>query len=230
MAEQNEFDTRLLDFIKDGFDCLTKQQHKEWLKQINRPKFLAEEMDAEAVSARHKFTVLIDRLDDSWNGSDKAVVLVMALMHACMEINATVACVRTLVFIRENVFDKVRNLDRESSRLETAVVSLEWTQELLREFIERRLNRNLITKFALGGPTWNAFFEEGKSQSNEDEVFAYGQYRPRDILLYISSALESAQAHLHTKITREDLQAAKLSFRRVDSRIYLMSMPTIILI
>lgn len=47
---------------------------------------------------------------------------------------ATVSCVRPLVFIRENVFEKVRNMDRESARLETAVVSLEWTREMLREF------------------------------------------------------------------------------------------------
>ncbi len=138
-----EFDIRLLDFVSDGFSFLERNQHKEWLKFVNRPKAIAEEMDAEATTPRHKFTVLIDRLDDSWNGSDKAVVLVMALMHACMEINATIGCVRTLVFIRENVFERVRSIDKESSRLETAVVSLEWTRELLREFIERRLNRKL---------------------------------------------------------------------------------------
>jgi hypothetical protein len=136
----------------------------------------------------------------------------MALMHACMEINATVACVRTLVFIRENVFERVRNIDKESSRLETAVVSLEWTRELLREFIERRLNRNLITKGALGGPTWNAFFEDEHGKSSEDEVFEYCQYRPRDVLLYVSSALESAQAHVRSRITQEDLKTAKKKF------------------
>ena len=212
IVEQHEFDIRLLDFVSDGFTYLERNQHKEWLKFINRPKAIAEEMDAEATSSRHKFTVLIDRLDDSWNGSDKAVVLVMALMHACMEINATVGCVRTLVFIRENVFERVRSIDKESSRLETAVVSLEWTRELLREFIERRLNRNLITKGALGGPTWNAFFEVEPGKSSEDEVFEYCQYRPRDVLLYVSSALESAQAHVRSRITQADLKAAKKKF------------------
>ena len=212
IVEQHEFDIRLLDFVTDGFTFLERGQQKEWLKFVNRSKAIAEEMDAEATTPRHRFTVLIDRLDDSWNGSDKAVVLVMALMHACMEINATVGCVRPLVFIRENVFERVRSIDKESSRLETAVVSLEWTRELLREFIEKWLNRNLITKGALGGPTWNAFFEADSKRSSEDQVFDYCQYRPRDVLLYVSSALESAQAHARTRITELDLSAAKKKF------------------
>ncbi len=116
------------------------------------------------------------------------------------------------MFIRENVFEKVRNMDRESARLETAVVSLEWTREMLREFIERRLNRSLVTKPALGGATWNAFFEQPATGSSEDEVFGYCQYRPRDVLIYVASALESAQAHLHWRISHEDLQAAKKKF------------------
>jgi hypothetical protein len=209
--EQHDFDIRLLNFISEGFEYLGSNP-KDWLKFASKPKQIADEMAVEATTQRHNFTVLIDRLDDSWNGSDKAVVLVMALMHACMELNATVPCVQPLVFIRENVFEKVRSMDRESARLETAVVSLEWTREMLREFIERRLNRNLLAKPALGGPTWNAFFEQSATGGSEDEVFGYCQYRPRDVLIYVSSALESAQAHLRSQITHEDLQTARKKF------------------
>lgn len=210
--EQFDFDLRLLNFISEGFDAL-KSQPKEWLKFVAKPKQIADEMIPDATTNRHYFAVLIDRLDDSWNGSDKAVVLIMALMHACLELNATVPCIQPLVFIRENVFDRVRSLDRESARLETAVVSLEWTREMLREFIERRLNRNLVAKPALGGPTWNAFFEQSQNGiSMEDKVFGYCQYRPRDVLIFVSSALESAQAHLRTKITLEDLEGARKKF------------------
>jgi len=209
--EQFEFDLRLLNFISEGFDALASKP-KEWLKFVSKPKQIADEMTAEATTQRHNFLVLIDRLDDSWNGSDKAVVLVMALMHACMEINAQVSCVQPLVFIRENVFDKVRSLDRESARLETAVVSLEWTREMLREFIERRLNRNLLTKPALGGPTWNAFFEQPSSGTSEDRVFGYCQYRPRDVLVYVAAAMETAQSHLRSIIALDDLEIAKKKF------------------
>jgi hypothetical protein len=210
--EQFDFDLRLLNFISEGFHAL-ETNSKDWLRFVAKPKQIADEMAEEATTQRHQVSVLIDRLDDSWNGSDKAVVLVMALMHACIELSATVPCVHPLVFIRENVFEKVRNMDRESSRLETAVVSLEWTREMLREFIERRLNRNLLAKPALGGPTWNAFFETPPDGTNsEDQVFGYCQYRPRDVLIYVASALESAQAHLRSRISHEDLEVAKKKF------------------
>lgn len=209
--EQFEFDLRLLNFISEGFDAL-ESKPKDWLRFVSKPKLIADEMTAEATTPRHNFVVLIDRLDDSWNGSDKAVVLVMALMHACMEINAQVPCVQPLVFIRENVFDKVRSLDRESARLETAVVSLEWTREMLREFIERRLNRNLVAKPALGGPTWDAFFEQPPTGTSEDRVFRYCQYRPRDVLIYVAAALETAQSHMRSIITLDDLEIAKKKF------------------
>ena len=41
--------------------------------------------------------VLIDRLDDEWDESDKAVILVMALMHACNEIRAITPAVRAIL-------------------------------------------------------------------------------------------------------------------------------------
>ena len=89
------------------------------------------------------------------------------------------------------------------------MVSLEWTREMLSEFIERRLSRTLLAKPALGGPTWNVFFQPPKSGTSEDQVFGYCQYRPRDVLIYVSIALEAPQAHLRSKITPDDLEAAK---------------------
>ncbi|HEY4901874.1 MAG TPA: hypothetical protein VIH89_00235 [Candidatus Sulfotelmatobacter sp.] len=155
--------------------------------------------------------VLIDRLDDEWDDSNKAVVLVMALMHACLEIRAATGAVRPLVFLRENVFDRVRELDGEFSRLETSLVSLDWTRELLRELIERRLNDGLISKYAVDGSTWRAFFA-GDNEASQNRVFDYCQYRPRDILLYTSNALGLAQAHQAAQIRPEDLDAAQRSF------------------
>ena len=119
--------------------------------------------------------------------------------------------IRPMVFLRENVFDRVRQLDSEFSRLETSIVWLDWTRELLRELIERRLNEGLISKFALDGSTWKMFFS-GNAQETQDRVFNYCQYRPRDILLYASTALSIAQSHQRTQIESSDLDEARRSF------------------
>ncbi len=210
--EQFDFDLRLLTLIEEGFGYLTTSNNKDWIKFRNRPEKLAKEITAEyANQPRMQQIVLIDRLDDEWNDSNKAVVLVMALMHACSEIRAATVAVRPLVFIRENVFDRVRELDSEFSRLETSLVSLDWTRELLRELVERRLNDGLITKYALGGPTWKAFIA-GDPEVGLEGVLRYCQYRPRDVLLYTSTALSLAQSHLRAQVEQEDFDEARKSF------------------
>ena len=212
LIDQYEFDLRLLSLIEDGFAHLGSNNTKEWIKFRNRPDKIAKEISAEyGNQPRMQQIVLIDRLDDEWDDSDKAVVLVMALMHACVEIRSATDAVRPMLFLRENVFDRVRKLDSEFSRLETSLVSLDWTRELLRELIERRLNEGLISKYALDGSTWAMFFAD-TPQKSQDRVFEYCQYRPRDILLYASTALSLAQSHQHVQIQSEDLDEAQRSF------------------
>ncbi len=210
--EQSEFDLRLLNLITEGFDYLKSGNTKEWLRFRNRPPKLADEINEECGNqSRLQQFVLIDRLDDEWDSSDKAVVVVIALMHACVEIRATTNIVRPIVFLRENVFDRVRELDSEFSRLETSLVSLDWTKELLRELIERRLNDGLIAKYALDGSCWKAFFQ-GEPEESQKRVFSYCQFRPRDVLLYTSTSLSLAQSHQRAQIFPEDLDEAQRSF------------------
>lgn len=210
--EQLEFDLRLLHLIEEGFGHLTSGNNKEWLRFRNRPEKIAREITDECGGQkRFHQLILIDRLDDEWDSSDKAVILVTALMHACVEIRAATPVVQPIVFLRENVFDRVRELDGEFSRLETSLVSLDWTRELLRELIERRLNDGLISKYAVDGSTWKAFFQ-GSAEESQDRVFSYCQYRPRDVILYTSTALTLSQAHQRAQIYTEDLDEARRSF------------------
>ncbi len=212
LIEQFEFDLRLLTLIEEGFQHLSANNTREWIKFRNKTDRLAKEVSAEyGDQPRMQQIVMIDRLDDEWDDSDKAVVLVMALMHACVELRSATEAVQPMVFLRENVFDRVRKLDSEFSRLETSLVSLDWTRELLRELVERRLNVGLISKFALDGSTWKMFFA-GDPQDSQNRVFTNCQYRPRDVLLYTSTALSIAQSHQRGQIYAEDLDEAQRSF------------------
>lgn len=208
--EQFEFDTRMLELVEEGVSALDAGREKEWNRFNQRSKKLIQQIVDASIEPRRNLLILIDRIDEDWDGTNNAVTVLMALMHACVELNAISRHVSVLLFIRENMFDRVRNVDLEFSRLETSVNSLEWTRELLRELIERRLRRNLISKPALGGPTWNAFFE-GDARS-EGAVFNFCQQRPRDVLAYCSFALENAQSHQNSRIMLADLDAAKRRF------------------
>jgi hypothetical protein len=201
---------RTIELVEEGVSDLDGVQEKEWNKFNQRSKKLIQQIIDASVEPKRNLLILIDRIDEDWDGTDNAVTVLMALMHACVELNAISQHISVLLFIRENMFDRVRQVDLEFSRLETSVISLEWTRELLRELIERRIRRNLISKPALGGPTWSAFLE-GDGES-EDVVFSFCQPRPRDVLAYCSLALQNAQSHQHSKIMLTDLAEAKRRF------------------
>jgi len=216
LIENYDFDNRLVELFNEIFQDLKAGNEREWLRCVNRSKDLCAALDDLAQGGAWVTDLLIDRIDESWDGSDNSVMLLMALMHSCVELTTAVDCVRPMLFLRENIFERVRAVDREFARLETFVLSLDWTRELLLELIERRLNLPLTAKLPLRGPTWQAFFEDSPDCSSQDYVFEYCQYRPRDVLTYCALSIESAQAHRHNHIEFEDLQAARRRFS--DSR------------
>ena len=211
-AEEYAFDLRLVHFLENICQPLKSVNEGEWLQQIAASKKVGQAMLDLAERLSLDCVLLIDRIDDSWDGSDLAVIMLMALMHACIELQTSVACVRPLVFLRENVFDRVRQIDNEASRLETCVVSMDWTPQLLLEMIERRLILPFVTKPPLGGPAWNHFFEDTGSQSAYSLVFDFCQLRPRDVLTYCAFALELAQSRRHLRIMIEDIIDARRRF------------------
>lgn len=209
--EDFDFDKRVITFLSEITASLDGPE-KEWLKQMNRARDVAHAADQLGSDEGLAATILFDRLDEAWDGTDKAVVFLMALMHSCVQLTSSLKSIRVLLFLRENIFERVRQLDNEFARLETSVVSLDWTRALLLEFIERRLQLPFNTKPALGGETWDHFFEGKNDHSSQSLVFDFCQERPRDVLTYCSFAIETAQAQKHPIVTIEDLQAARRRF------------------
>jgi hypothetical protein len=214
-AREMEFDERLFSYIDALLRTLAEGNESQWRTQMNLPKRMSEEMAATRWSNHHSHTLLLDRLDESWDGSAVDVAYLTALMHAALMINTSGLGVRSLVFLRENVFERVRSSDPEFARLETSVVGMDWTAEQLEEMIERRLNIPFHSRIALGGPTWNAFFESPAEARRL--IFDYCQYRPRDVLIYCDFAIENAVSHRHERIMIEDVLAARRRFS--DSRL-----------
>jgi len=207
-----DFDLRILEFLDNIIKPLTSNDEAKWLQQIGLSKRLGKAMLEVAEDSSFDFILLLDRIDDSWDGSDTAVIMLMALMHACIEVQTSLRCVRPLLFLRENVFDRVRKIDKESTRLETCVVSMDWTHALLLEMIERRLSFPFSTKLPIGGATWNRFFEKTAAESSESLIFEYCQERPRDILTYCSFAIELAQSRKHLCVNIQDILDARRRF------------------
>ncbi len=209
-----DFDLRALQFIEELTSLLANEDEAGWVTTLKVPKLHGKQLAA-IFDSRRVRTVLVDAIDESWDGSELAVIYLAAMMHACLEINTQNTGIRVLLFLRENIFERVRLIDTEFARLETCVVGLDWSSEQLLEMVERRLNAPLTAKFSLGGETWDLFFESGPEA--RALVFDYCQARPRDVLTYCALALDTAQSHKHQRIGIGDLIDARRRFS--DSRL-----------
>ena len=209
--EDSDFDLRMISFVEKTFSELHKPQERDWLRELKKVKTLAQDMDRVGIERNRETVILIDRIDEAWDGSDTAVLFLMALMHACLELASHHNFIRPMLFLRENIFERVKQIDSEYARLETCVVSLNWTKELLVELVERRLQANLNPKPPIG-ETWDYFFEKIDGSSSREMVFDYCQLRPRDILTYCAQAIESAISATHKSVKIEDLHAARKRF------------------
>ncbi len=208
LIEDCDFDQRILNLTEEIFDAYTKGNDKLWLRQISRSKNLLAEINQISFSSPMSYIILIDRLDESWDGSGSAIICLMALMHATVRLIASTPHVKPYVFIRENIYDRIRSLDNEFARLETSVVFLDWSSEKLTELVERRLVKPFTTKPKLGGDAWNCFFEEEDSKTSVHSVMSLCQHRPRDVLMLTSYAIDSAINHGNQKVRDADMDVA----------------------
>jgi hypothetical protein len=116
-VEQFEFGARTLEFVEEGVGALAGGREKDWNKFNQRGKKLIQQIIDASVEPKRRLLILIDRIDEDWDGTSNAVTVLMALMHACVELNAISPHISVLLFIRENMFDRVRHTDLEFSRL-----------------------------------------------------------------------------------------------------------------
>ncbi|UDI95244.1 P-loop ATPase, Sll1717 family [Pseudomonas sp. IAC-BECa141] len=208
LIEDCDFDQRVLNVTEEIFDAYTKDNDKLWLRQISRSKNLLTEINQVTATAPLNYVLLIDRLDESWDGSNSAIICLMALMHATVRLIAATKHVKPYVFIRENIYDRIRSLDNEFSRLETSVVFLDWSPEKLTELVERRLVKPFTTKPKLGGEAWECFFDPDGLKTSAYSVMNLCQNRPRDILMLTSYAIDSAINHGNQKVKDSDMDVA----------------------
>ena len=94
LIEQCDFDTRVINIVEEIFEAFSNQNDKLWLRQIRRSEDLIKEVTSIRVNANFDFIFLIDRLDESWDGSDSAIICLMALMHACVHLRAACPSLR----------------------------------------------------------------------------------------------------------------------------------------
>src|SRR5262249_3930708 len=105
--EQLDFDSRVLDIFEEIEPTLGFGQDKQLLKCTRKLYNILGEIEHLPNTGRWPVKIVIDKVDDDWDGADESVVALMALMHACVELTAALKNIRPLLFLRENIFERV---------------------------------------------------------------------------------------------------------------------------
>ena len=121
-----------------------------------------------------RLVTLIDGLDENWDGSDISAQLVSGLLtHCATDYPATTAV--SFVFLRENMYRRVRELAPRWDRIEGYFTFLTWTTEQLEHLVLTRLRacvrvRGLCVERRVSSPHWGNTIAQLPHQPNSVET------------------------------------------------------------
>lgn len=153
-----------------------------------------------------RIIISLDRLDDSWDGSDESRSLLIGLLKAAKDFNdrlgaqASNVGMRVNVFLRADMYDNLTFDDKDKHRQLEEYIA--WTPELLREMVGRRLPPGL---------TVDELFEEGEmrgSISPFNYIVKRTFLRPREVLQFLDEAQRKA-GPTATFISKDNIREAE---------------------
>jgi hypothetical protein len=159
----------------------------------------------------HGILAALDRLDDSWDGSDEARSLLVGLLKASKEINdrhgwsAKRRGLRVLVFLRSDIYDTLQFDDKDKHRpLEQHIT---WSFLQLHELVTRRLP---------DGVEIADLFEAGDMRGSITP-FSYivrrTFLRPREVLQFLDECIQQAGPDA-AQISKDNVREAEAKYSR----------------
>lgn len=150
--------------------------------------------------------IALDRLDDSWDGSEEAKSLLIGLIKAGKKINDSFGRPREAkginchVFLRSDIYDVLHFDDKDKHRATEELIT--WSPELLRKMVNERLPENV---------TVDELFEAGEMRGSLapfDYIIKRTFLRPREIIQFLGEVLRRCNRSA-VEITKEAIRAAE---------------------
>ena len=170
-----------------------------------RAEKIAKSIGRIAALSEVRLVTLIDGLDENWDGSDISAQIISGLLtHCATDFPATTAV--SYVFLRENMYRRVRELAPRWDRIEGYFTPLTWSTEQLEHLVLTRLRASCASKrFA-----WNDVFEASIGEmSSLNYLISRTQSKPRELILFCRYALEVALAARTEKIGAKHVKEAE---------------------
>ena len=155
--------------------------------------------------------VLLDRLDEEWDGSSDAQSLLIGLLMAAKELNDLFGLgrddvgLKTLVFLRSDIYSVLRFDDKDKHR--ATEQPLTWTTEQLHELVLRRLPDGMKVE---------DLFEPGDMRGSIkpfDYIVKRTFLRPREVLQFIEEGIRRTEPD-GAYISKDMIRAAESQYSR----------------
>ena len=155
--------------------------------------------------------ILIDRLDDSWDASKESENLIIGLLKAANELNATFpGKITVTVFLRSDIYDNLFFDDQDKLRQNEE--TLYWNSEDLKAVVCERIRVSLGFSELDNNKVWQNLFSQKvyRSRASAEKYIIDRTFkRPRDIISFVRFGIEEAIRNGHSTIETTDTRLAE---------------------
>lgn len=155
--------------------------------------------------------ILVDRLDEGFDPSEQGIAFIDGVVSASIDIaTAFRGSIRPLVFLRDNIYRAVALYDQDFTRnIEGQTLRLHWDATTLFYLVCNRLRTGFHDTLENNKRLWNKYCSyELHGDDGFKQCLQFTLYRPRDILILLNAAFESA--------SKRDQSAATVTISKVD--------------
>lgn len=159
-----------------------------------------------------RITVLIDRLDDAWDGTSDSLRVISGAVRAARDFaikyrsdGRTVPPV--VVFLRSDLWDKCHFNDK--NKIQSDTVALAWSDDELADVIDLRIHKSTSIQ---AGNGWDELFTDDRMRQGvtvRSYILKRTLGRPRDIVAFAIYAAQVSKELGHRLIEKADVYAAE---------------------
>ncbi len=153
--------------------------------------------------------ILIDKLDEGYQHDTLGIGFVDGVIYALSDLDSAFPQIKTLVFLRDNIFRAIAHEDPDFSRnIEGQTLRLHWDTYQLFNLVCNRLRKVFSLDIENSQRVWDrCAANELQHQDGFKKCLQMTLYRPRDILLLLNQAFHNAGTQGRSQIVLADIDA-----------------------
>ncbi|MEI6195740.1 MAG: ATP-binding protein, partial [Verrucomicrobiota bacterium] len=190
------------------------------LVQVLQLQELQESLTVMLTKSRSSFVFLIDQLDEGFEPDELGVGLVGGFVHAAVDTNSQIFGIRTYIFLRDNIFKALAQLDPDYSKnIEGRFLRLHWDEHQLFDLVCARLRVAFSLEPDGNRKIWNrCTADDLQEKAGFEKCLRLTLYRPRDVLSLLNEAFYNAQKQNRETLILKDVEstAREISNTRLD--------------